>query len=50
MVHVDESCCYDEADQLGSSDDTKITNTLEFWADLFQDGLGVPTDDLYHFP
>ena len=45
VIHVDEEWCCNDPDQLGSSDDTEIISTPEFWADVTHDSLVVPADE-----
>ncbi|EKV04138.1 hypothetical protein PDIP_88570 [Penicillium digitatum Pd1] len=45
VIHVDEDCGHDEAEQLGSDADTEIMATPEFWEKLIDESLPAPADE-----
>ena len=45
VIHVDEDCGYNEAEQLGSDADTEIMATPEFWEKLIDESFPVPADE-----
>jgi hypothetical protein len=45
VIHVDEDCGYDEAEQLGSDADTEIMATPEFWEKLIDESFPAPEDE-----
>lgn len=45
VIHVDEDCGRDKAEQLDSDADTEIMATSEFWENLMDECFPVPTDE-----
>ncbi|QQK39487.1 hypothetical protein Pdw03_2341 [Penicillium digitatum] len=45
VIHVDEDCGYDEAEQPGSDADTEIIAPPEFWEKLIDESFPVPADE-----
>jgi hypothetical protein len=45
VIHVDEDCGYDEAEQLGSDADTEIMATPEFWEILIDESFPAPAEE-----
>ncbi|CAG8206107.1 unnamed protein product, partial [Penicillium nalgiovense] len=45
VIHVDEDCGYNEAEQLGSDADTEIMATPEFWEKLIDESFPAPADE-----
>lgn len=45
VIHVDESLCRNERDQLGSDAETEIMATPEFWGTLTGGDFAIPADE-----